>query len=433
MQTRDRLLTTLAAGKVPRTTNELIRLVGGSYAAVHTSLRRLQRAGLVSEQPKGVWLLAPVSTQQAGVTSAVVKPVQAQPIASADFFAPPPPPPKKLVNHFIILLDRSGSMNSVRREALDGVNKTLRDITKAAEESKQETRVSLYDFADYINRPFFERPTQMVEQLFSYYPNGGTVLFDAVERAINDHLTPVSQYEDHSYVVIAITDGQDNGSRDKTGRTMNELVRKVQGSDRWTVTFQLPPNSKNWFCRNFNVPEGNVTEWAATRLGIERATEQRTLGTQNYFAGRSVGLNSTKSFYEKVTTDLSKLDSNTLRNTCTNIAGQVKSWVVDREEDIQPFMQRQLGNVPYIPGTAFYALTKTEARVQPYKKVLLMEKGSRAVYGGDEARRLIGLKDGATCRVIPGNHSNFDIFIQSTSNNRKLVRGTKVLYYPNAR
>lgn len=421
--TRTKILSFLTA-LGPTTTEQMIAMVGKSYAAVHTSLRRLTRAGLVVENADGTWALATNS-------AVVVTPVK--PIASPAFFVPPPPPPKKLVNHFIILLDRSGSMNSVRREALDGVNKTLRDITKAAEESRQETRVSLYDFADYVNRPFFERPTQMVEQLYSYYPNGGTALFDAVERAINDHLVPQSQYEDHSFVVIAITDGQDNGSRDKTGRTMNELVRRVQGTDRWTVTFQLPPNHKAPFCRHFSVPEGNVTEWEATRQGVERATVQRDLGTQAYFAGRSVGVNSTKSFYEKVTTDLSKLNTNTLRQTLTNIAGQVKTWQVDREEDIQPFVQRQLGNVPYIPGTAFYQLTKTEARVQPYKKVLLMEKGSRAVYGGDEARRLIGLKDGATCRVIPGNHSNFDIFIQSTSNNRKLVRGTKVVHYPNAR
>ena len=421
--TRDKILNVLRT-QGPKTTKGMIATIGGSYASVHTSLRRLQRAGFVVED-YGQWKLVSAGTVRPAPVAAP------NPIAAPVFVAPTPQ--KRLVNHFILLLDRSGSMNSVRVDALNGLNKTIRDIQKAAEESRQQTEISLYDFADYVNRPYYRRPTQMVEQLNTYYPNGGTALFDAVERGINDHLVPESVYEDHSYVVIAITDGQDNQSRDKTGRTMNELIRKVQGSDRWTVTFQLPPHSKDWFCRNFSVPEGNVTEWEATRQGVERATEQRFLGTQSYFAGRAVGMSSTKGFYEKVTTDLSKLDTNTLRNTLTNIAGQVKTWMVDREEDIQPFVQRQLGNVPYIPGTAFYALTKTEARIQPYKKVLLMEKGSRAVYGGDEARRLIGLKDNATCRVIPGNHGNFDIFIQSTSNNRKLVRGTKVLYYPNAR
>lgn len=36
-------------------------------------------------------------------------------------------------------------------------------------------------------------------------------------------------------------------------------------------------------------------------------------------------------------------------------------------------------------------------------------------------------------QVKPGNHANFDIFVQSTSFNRKLVRGTKLLYFEGAR
>ncbi len=421
MQTRDRLLTTLAANRGSLTTKQLINLVGGSYAAVHTSLRRLSRVGLVTENPQGVWQLASTS-----------KPAPA-PVVAAPAYVPPPPPARKLVNHFILLIDRSGSMNSVRTEALNGLNKTIKDIQKGAQESGQETRISLYDFAEYVGRPMFERPQQMVETVYSYYPNGGTALFDAVERSINDHLLPQRSDEDHTFVVICITDGADNASRDKTGRTMNDLVRRVQGTDRWTITFQLPPGSKAWFCSSFNVPEGNVMEWELSRRGVELATEARSMGTQAYFTNRAAGVTKSTNFYEKVTTDLSKLDPNTLRQQLANLAGQVKTWTVDAEEDIQPFVQRHLGNIPYIPGTAFYQLTKTEARVQPYKKVLLMEKGSRAVYGGNEARKLIGLKDNATCRVIPGNHSNFDIFIQSTSNNRKLVRGTKVIYYPQAR
>jgi hypothetical protein len=56
-----------------------------------------------------------------------------------------------------------------------------------------------------------------------------------------------------------------------------------------------------------------------------------------------------------------------------------------------------------------------------------MEKGSKAIYGGNAARSLIGLPYGAEAKVEPGNHANYDIFVQSTSTNRKLVRGTKLL------
>ncbi len=84
---------------------------------------------------------------------------------------------------------------------------------------------------------------------------------------------------------------------------------------------------------------------------------------------------------------------------------------------------------PYIPGSVFYQLTKTE-KIQPQKMVLIMKKGGKGIYGGDEARGLIGLpasEDWIEAKVKPGNHANFEIFVQSSSINRKLVRGTKVL------
>jgi hypothetical protein len=51
------------------------------------------------------------------------------------------------------------------------------------------------------------------------------------------------------------------------------------------------------------------------------------------------------------------------------------------------------------------------------------------MYSGSDARTLIGLPTSGNARLHPGNHGNYDIFIQSTSINRKLVGGTGVLYW----
>ena len=70
-------------------------------------------------------------------------------------------------------------------------------------------------------------------------------------------------------------------------------------------------------------------------------------------------------------------------------------------------------------------------KVQDYKKVLIMEKGRSQVYGGDDARRLLDLPDHET-KVRPGDHGGFRIFIQSTSVNRKVRSGTRIIYMPSA-
>ena len=96
------------------------------------------------------------------------------------------------------------------------------------------------------------------------------------------------------------------------------------------------------------------------------------------------------------------------------------------EFEIRPFVERS--GYTYVKGNAFYQLTKDENAVQPYKEILLREKNKQIIYGGDGARKLIGLQEKLTVAVQPGNHANWDIFVQSTSVNRKLVRGTTLLY-----
>jgi hypothetical protein len=49
------------------------------------------------------------------------------------------------------------------------------------------------------------------------------------------------------------------------------------------------------------------------------------------------------------------------------------------------------------------------------------------VYSGRDARQIVGLPD-MNVRVSPSHNPDFDIFVQSTSLNRKLIAGTKYLY-----
>lgn len=57
-----------------------------------------------------------------------------------------------------------------------------------------------------------------------------------------------------------------------------------------------------------------------------------------------------------------------------------------------------------------------------------MEKGKTPVYSGEWVRETLGLPKFGEVKVEPGNHGNWDIYVQSASTNRKLVRGTKLVY-----
>jgi hypothetical protein len=68
--------------------------------------------------------------------------------------------------------------------------------------------------------------------------------------------------------------------------------------------------------------------------------------------------------------------------------------------------------------------------VQDYKKIALREKTTGKVLFGDEVRGFLNLPAHGDVKVEPGNFGDYDVFVQSTSTNRILPRGTKVLYYP---
>ena len=87
---------------------------------------------------------------------------------------------------------------------------------------------------------------------------------------------------------------------------------------------------------------------------------------------------------------------------------------------------RQAGHA-YGAGNAYYQLTKNE-KVQAAKSLVVKDKSTGAIYGGHEARALIGMPTDVQVRVKPGNLQHWDIFVQSTSFTRKLVRGTELLY-----
>lgn len=332
----------------------------------------------------------------------------------------------KFKNKVLFLLDSSGSMQSISRPTVDAFNRVLDAIKEGSKAAGQETTVGFYTFGERynpVNRKFFDAPIDALKALTyaDYRAEGNTPMFDCIGAAINDALA-LKVDDDTSFVVNIITDGEENASREFDAAKVKKLIAKVQATDKWTVTFLVPQGQKSRLVRDFGIPEGNVEEWSATSAGAARAAQQISQGYASYFTQRSAGKRSVKGFF---TTDLSKLTAREVKKTLTDLSGQIEALKVTKEADIKPFVESK--GLTYLKGRAFYQLTKDE-KVQAHKEILLQEKGKSAIYGGQEARSMLGLPLYDDVKVRPGNHANWDIFVQSTSVNRKLVRGTTLLY-----
>lgn len=339
-----------------------------------------------------------------------------------------PKVPEKTKTFVTIALDSSGSMQGIADSTRRELKRTLDNIKENAKKHDLEVLVSFRQFADSVyGYEFAKVDSNKLPTTIEYYPGGGTALLDAAGMSISDMVGEDNKTGNkHSFLLIVITDGEENGSYKYNAQTLPELMRKVQATDRFTLTFQLPKGFKQSFCRGYGIPEGNIAEWEASDEGITTATAQNCSAFSNYAVCRSKGVKATACYY---TTDLSNVSKADL-NALTPINSQAKVLQVPHETEIKSFVEKEMGF--YRPGSAFYQLTKDE-KVQPYKVVLIRDKATKKIYAGNEARQLIGLPAassvGGIIKVKPGNHANFDVFVQSSSNNRKLVRGTTLIIW----
>lgn len=101
---------------------------------------------------------------------------------------------------------------------------------------------------------------------------------------------------------------------------------------------------------------------------------------------------------------------------------------VDRNTPIRQFVARH--DLPFKRGHGFYEHSGKRVLVQGTKEVILWNKTTKELFTGKEARRLLGLPLTDRDVHLPAYTGirDYKVFIQSTSYNRKLLRGTLFLY-----
>lgn len=330
----------------------------------------------------------------------------------------------RLINHIAIVADISGSMQHLRPKLVQSINEQVDNIKINAANSDQETYVSVYFFDAYVYPRTIGTFPEAVQRLttaeIAHMGGGMTALHDAVARAISDFKGAKYANEPRtSFLVMTLTDGGENASH-TLGGTLRNDIRQCQLTDRWSFAFLVPPGGTKAI-KNLGIAEGNIQEWEGTEKGLDVAHHSTKLATSSYLSMRSAGGTKTEAFY----TDLSKVKKADLKKL-DDVSGDFRRLKVDKETPIATFCKTKLGAYPL--GKAYYELTKTE-QIQDHKRLVIEDRTAKKLYGGDEAKDLIGIASGTgvTVKVTPGNHANFRIFVNSTSMNRKLVRGTDLL------
>jgi hypothetical protein len=135
-----------------------------------------------------------------------------------------------------VLLDRSGSMESIKADAEGGFNAF---ITEQGRQPGAAT-VTLAQFDTEYEVVYANRPIADVAPL-RLQPRGGTALYDGVGRLITDvgaELAVLPEGErPGTVIVVVMTDGHENSSVEWTHEAVNAAVKRQESEYSWTFVF----------------------------------------------------------------------------------------------------------------------------------------------------------------------------------------------------
>ena len=144
------------------------------------------------------------------------------------------------LTHIAFLLDRSGSMQSIKDDTEGGFNAFIEEQRREA----GECRVTLAQFDNEYEEVYRDLPLAEVPPLH-LAPRGSTALLDSMGRLITmtgERLAALSDEERPGIVIIGImTDGHENASNEWTRPAIKSLVERRRrpttgSSSTWAPT-----------------------------------------------------------------------------------------------------------------------------------------------------------------------------------------------------
>ena len=138
-------------------------------------------------------------------------------------------------NALLVVLDRSGSMSSIKGEMQAGLQAL---IDEQAKEPGLLT-VDLIQFDNVIETVCVMQDAKTVRVTLE--PRGGTALYDALGVAINGFSKSIEGLPEHArpskITLVAVTDGAENSSQEYDLLTVKNLIQKKQNEDQWEMVF----------------------------------------------------------------------------------------------------------------------------------------------------------------------------------------------------
>lgn len=196
-------------------------------------------------------------------------------------------------------LDRSSSMSSKRRAAIEGFNDQLAKLKESPE--NVETTVTFGTFATEVDEFHFEdKPVDLVPEINegNYVPSGSTAMLDGVGEMIEAlYTSPNAHDENTSFLVVIVTDGEENSSSVYDWEDISHLITRLQNTGRWTFVYLGTNQNLAEVQKNMGLSAGNVKLFNDNSEGYFDASQITSASTGQYLKGLAKGVKAADNFY----------------------------------------------------------------------------------------------------------------------------------------
>lgn len=169
-----------------------------------------------------------------------------------------------------IILDRSGSMESVRESTVTGFNEFIRKQREVG----GDVSVKLVQFDDQYD-VVFDKPLAEVPELTqaTFVPRGWTALYDAQGKTIvtlGEELEKTPESERPSKVIVmTLTDGQENQSKEYKLSDISKMIKAQQEKYNWEFIFLGANQDAVKTAATMNIPLRSSMTYTSNAQGMQ--------------------------------------------------------------------------------------------------------------------------------------------------------------------
>jgi hypothetical protein len=201
--------------------------------------------------------------------------------------------------HNLIILDESGSMDSIKETIISGFNEIVQTIKGIEKQfTEQEHYISFVSFNGIGQKLLhFIDPANKLNEINAktYNPEASTPLYDAMGFGINKLRQVLEGKKNYNVLVTIMTDGEENASREFSVKEIKRIINDLK-KEKWTFTYIGTDHNVEDFAESIAI--NNTMRFEKSEVGMKRMFHDEGVARMAFSRKISMNEDTESDFYE---------------------------------------------------------------------------------------------------------------------------------------